>query len=133
MQSLMQVRNFRSPQNKTDLGPVPMADDNLVAVLDNIDDMANRLADGCVLIVDTLVSTIPYQRVASNGDGDQFGHGSHLADTLLEVISKIGFWFKIAAGPSLKPEVRLRRIEDLKRGTNKEIYPPLAGWAKRHF
>jgi len=24
-------------------------------------------------------------------------------------------------------------VEDLKRDTNKEIYPPLAGWAKRHF
>jgi hypothetical protein len=24
-------------------------------------------------------------------------------------------------------------VEDLKRGTNKEIYPPLADWAKRHF
>jgi hypothetical protein len=24
-------------------------------------------------------------------------------------------------------------FEDLKRGTNKEIDPPLAGWAKRHF
>jgi hypothetical protein len=56
-----------------------------------------------------------------------------------EAISKIGFWFKIAAGPSFpaardfppdqilfvgrKPEVRLRRIEDLKRGTNKDIGP----------
>jgi hypothetical protein len=60
-----------------------MADDDLVAVLDNIDDMANRLTDGGVLIVDTLVLTIPYQRVASNSDGDQFGHGSHLAETVL--------------------------------------------------
>jgi hypothetical protein len=52
----------------------------------------------------------------------------------LEAISKIGFWFKIpsspkgfaetrAAGPSFKPQVRLRRIEDLKRGTNKDIGP----------
>jgi hypothetical protein len=57
----------------------------------------------------------------------------------LETISKIGFWFKIAAEPSFpalldspsdlillvgrKPEVRLRRIEDLKRGTNKDIGP----------
>jgi len=24
-------------------------------------------------------------------------------------------------------------VKDLKRGTNKEIYPPLADWAKRHF
>jgi hypothetical protein len=52
-------------------------------------------------------------------------------------ISKIGCWFKIpssprkkrgfaetgAAGPGFKPEVRLRRIEDLKRGTNKDIGP----------
>jgi hypothetical protein len=38
-----------------------MADDDLVAVLDNIDDMANRLTDGRVLIVDTLVPTIPDQ------------------------------------------------------------------------
>jgi hypothetical protein len=53
--------------------------------------------------------------------------------------SKTGFWFKIAAGSSFpaeqdfapdqklfvgrKPEVRLRRIEDLKRGTNKDIEP----------
>jgi hypothetical protein len=51
---------------------------------------------------------------------------------LLEPVSKIGFWFKIpssprekrgfagtrTAGPSFKPQVRLRRIEDLKRGTN---------------
>jgi hypothetical protein len=41
----------------------------------------------------------------------------------LEPISKIGFWFKIAAEPSFKPEVRLRRIEDLKRDTNKDIGP----------
>ncbi len=53
---------------------------------------------------------------------------------MLEPISKIGFWFKIAAGPSFpakrdfpsdqmpfvgrKPQVHLRRIEDLKRSTN---------------
>jgi hypothetical protein len=42
---------------------------------------------------------------------------------VLESISKIGFWFKIAAGPSFKLQVRLRRIEDLKRGTNKDIEP----------
>jgi len=36
----------------------------------------------------------------------------------MEPISKLGFWFKIAAGPSFKPQVRLRRIEDLKRGTH---------------
>jgi hypothetical protein len=52
----------------------------------------------------------------------------------LEAISKLGFWFKIpsspkgfagtrAAGPSFKPQVRLRLIEDLKRGTNKDIGP----------
>jgi hypothetical protein len=57
----------------------------------------------------------------------------------LEAISKIGFWFKIAAElifPALldfppdsiifvgrRPEVRLRRIEDLKIGTNKDIGP----------
>jgi hypothetical protein len=41
----------------------------------------------------------------------------------LEAFSKIGFWFKIAAGPGFKPQVRLRRIEDLKRGTNKDIEP----------
>jgi hypothetical protein len=40
-----------------------------------------------------------------------------------EPISKIGFWFKIAAGQRFKPEVRLRWIEDLKRGTNKDIGP----------
>jgi hypothetical protein len=37
---------------------------------------------------------------------------------VLEPVSKIGFWFQIAAGPSFKPQVRLRRIEDLKRGTH---------------
>jgi len=42
---------------------------------------------------------------------------------VLEAISKIGFWFKVAAGASFKPQVRLRRIEDLKRGTNKDIGP----------
>ena len=31
--------------------------------------------------------------------------------------------FKIAAGPSFKPQVRLRRIEDLKQGPNKDIEP----------
>ena len=52
----------------------------------------------------------------------------------LEAISKIGFWFKIpsspygfavtgAAGPGFKPPVRLRRIEDLKRGTHKDMGP----------
>jgi hypothetical protein len=49
--------------------------------------------------------------------------GGHSKKGLLEAISKIGFWFKIAAWPSFKPEVRLRRIEDLKRGTNKDIGP----------
>ena len=34
---------------------------------------------------------------------------------------KMGFWFKIATEPSLKPQVHLRRIEDLKRVTNKDI------------
>jgi len=70
----------------------------------------------------------------------------------LEAISTIGFWFKIPfsprgcagtyeAGPGFPAEqdfrsdpiifvgrdlqVRLRRIEDLKRGTHKKIYPPL--------
>jgi hypothetical protein len=57
----------------------------------------------------------------------------------LESISKIGFWLKIAAGPNFpaaqdfpsdrkisvgrKPQVRLRRIEDFKQGTNKDIGP----------
>jgi hypothetical protein len=57
----------------------------------------------------------------------------------LEAVSKIGFWFKISAGPGFPalldspsdliifvghtPQVRLRRIEDLKRGTNKDIGP----------
>jgi hypothetical protein len=46
-----------------------------------------------------------------------------LQSDLIELISKIGFWFKIpsspkglagtrTAGPSFKPQVRLRRIED---------------------
>jgi hypothetical protein len=81
----------------------------------------------------------------------------------LKAISKIGFWFKIRSSPSekrgfaetgaagtrfpamrdfpsgqisfvgLRPLVRLRRIEDLKPGTNKETCPPLANWAKRYF
>jgi hypothetical protein len=58
---------------------------------------------------------------------------------LLKGISKIGFWYKIAAGQSFpakrdfpsgqipfvgrKPLVRLRRIEDLKRGTKKDNRP----------
>jgi hypothetical protein len=57
----------------------------------------------------------------------------------LEVISKIGFWFKIAAGPSFpakrdfppdqillvdrKPQATLLVVENLKRGTNKDIGP----------
>jgi hypothetical protein len=41
----------------------------------------------------------------------------------LEVISKIGFWFKIAAGPSFKPEAYLLYVEDLKRDTNNDIEP----------
>jgi len=83
--------------------------------------------------------------------------------TTLEAVSKIGFWLKIpssprekrgfaetgAAKPSFpvkrdflpgqipfvgrKPQVRLRRIEDLKRGINKETGPPPAGWRKSHF
>ena len=62
---------------------------------------------------------------------------------ILESIPKIGFWFKIpsspfenhgfaetgAAGQDFKPQVRLRRIEDLKRGTN----PPKRRETKRHF
>ena len=54
--------------------------------------------------------------------------------SVVEPISKIGFWFQIpsspdgfagtgAAGPSFKPQVRLRRIEDLKQGTNKDMGP----------
>ena len=46
-----------------------------------------------------------------------------MAITKLEPISKIGFWFKIAAGPSLKPQATLAVVEDLKRGTNKDIEP----------
>jgi hypothetical protein len=53
---------------------------------------------------------------------------------LLEAISKIGFGFQIpsspngfagtrAAGPSFKPPARLRRIEDLTRGTHKDMAP----------
>jgi hypothetical protein len=52
----------------------------------------------------------------------------------LEPISKIGFGLKIppspngfagtrAAGSNLKPQVRPRRIEDLKRGTHKNMGP----------
>jgi len=57
----------------------------------------------------------------------------------LEPISKIGFWFKIAAGPSFpalldspsdlirlvgrKPEAYWLYVEDLKRRTNKDIGP----------
>jgi hypothetical protein len=41
----------------------------------------------------------------------------------IEGISKIGFWFKIAAGPGFKPEAYLKYAEDLKRGTNKDIEP----------
>jgi hypothetical protein len=66
----------------------------------------------------------------------------------IEAISKIVFWFKFAAGtrfpaardsPSDFIPLRVKTggilpyFEDLKRGTNKEIDPPLAGWAKRHF
>jgi hypothetical protein len=120
-----------------------MADDSPVTVFDNIDDMADRLTDGCVLIINTLVLRIFYQGIASDGDDDQFGHGSHPAEMLLEAISKIGFWFKIAAGPSFpaerdfppdpirfvgrKPEVRLRRIEGFE-ARHQQRY-----WAKRHF
>ncbi len=43
--------------------------------------------------------------------------------TILEAISKIGFWFKVAAGPSVKPEEYHRYFEDFTRGTNKEIGP----------
>jgi len=46
-----------------------------------------------------------------------------MAITNLEPISIIGFWFKIAAGPSLKPQATLVVVEDLKRGTNKDIEP----------
>jgi len=41
----------------------------------------------------------------------------------LEAIAKIGFWFQIAAGPSFKPQATLLVVEDLKRGTNKEMGP----------
>jgi len=50
-----------------------------------------------------------------------------MASNLSEVISKIGFWFKIAAGHRFKPEVRLRRIEGF------EAMHQHSGWAKRHF
>jgi hypothetical protein len=42
---------------------------------------------------------------------------------LLEPVSKIGFWFKIAAGPSFKTGGILLYVEDFKRGTNKDIGP----------
>jgi hypothetical protein len=58
---------------------------------------------------------------------------------LREAISKIGFWLKITAEPSFPAErdfppdpiifvgrkllLRLRRIEDLKRDTNKDMGP----------
>jgi len=45
----------------------------------------------------------------------------------LEAISKKGFWFKIKAGPSFNPQVRLRRIEGLEARTQRR------GWAKRLF
>jgi hypothetical protein len=61
-----------------------------------------------------------------------------MASNLSEVISKIGFWFKIpsspkgfagtrAAGHRFKPEVRRRRIEGF------EAMHQQTGWAKRHF
>ena len=45
----------------------------------------------------------------------------HLFPRRLEVISKIGFSSEIKARPSLNPQVRLRRIEDLRRGLNAEF------------
>ena len=41
----------------------------------------------------------------------------------MEPFSKIGFWSQIAAGPSFKPQATCLVVEDLKRGTNKDMGP----------
>jgi hypothetical protein len=40
-----------------------------------------------------------------------------------EAISKIGFWFRVKAGPSFNPQAYFQYVEELKRGFNTEIGP----------
>jgi hypothetical protein len=40
---------------------------------------------------------------------------------LLEAISKIGFWFKIKAGPMFNPQAYVKYSQELKRGASTEI------------
>jgi hypothetical protein len=42
---------------------------------------------------------------------------------ILEAISKIGFWFKIKAGPRFNPQAYFKSSEELKRRPNTEIGP----------
>jgi hypothetical protein len=77
-------------------------------------DVPKYRESGLVLIA--LISKISYGRITT---GLLFRN----VRSLLEAISKIGFWFKVAAGLLFKPEEYFEYFEDLKRGTNKDIGP----------
>ena len=57
-----------------------MTDDRAVTVLNKIDNRPDGFTDGGVLILDALMARVFYQRVSANGDNEQFGHDSHLAE-----------------------------------------------------
>ena len=57
-----------------------MADDCAVTIFDKINNRMGGFTDGGVLILDTLIAGIFYQRIATDGYDKQFGHGSHLAE-----------------------------------------------------
>ena len=66
--------DLRAQQDEPHLWPVAVGDHDPVSCRDDARDMSAGLSRGPILIVDRHVLGIPDQRVAADGDGDEFLH-----------------------------------------------------------
>ena len=76
MQSLMLVGDFRSPQNKTNLRPVAMGDDDLIPGLDHLDNMNHCPGNLPILVLDSQMVLIPDEGIPTYGNDGNFFQSS---------------------------------------------------------
>src|SRR6266568_9195960 len=65
---------FRAQQNKADLRPIPMCDDDIPALSDHLSDMYRCFTHSIKLVGNAFMGFVFDERVTANGDNCKLGH-----------------------------------------------------------